>query len=476
VTVSRVPRVLLVTVVLLAALAIRVAHVETTPYHAINDAGTYNRLASMVARYGDYHTGSGPRTGAGNSRGPTAYFPPGFPYVLAVSDLLTGHEKGGKSALHSERIEQALIGTLAVGLIGLVALEAFGSGVALTTLILAAVYPVLIEESGLLLAENLLVVFELAATWTALRARRASRSAGWIIATGVLTGLATLTHENAILMLLPLAAAVAIAARPWRGMRPARGPAVGAIALLVVSTALTIAPWTIRNGVELHRFLPVSDETGITLVGTYNPASAAFSPVPYKWRIFSQIPQDTIYKRTGSRYTEMQLSSRLESQALNYIGNHPLSPLDVAFHNTMRMLELEGSFAWRASAYAMGLSDGTARIGIVGFWIVGLLALAGLFTRPVREGPKWLWGIPVLLGLSALLVNMETPRFREPVDPFLILLAACAVNWVVAAVRERRFAPLRWRSRLSGAPVGRGRRAAGLPADGELVEMGQGLA
>ena len=467
------------TVVLLIALGIRVAHVETTPYHAITDAGTYNRLASMVARHGDYHTGDGPRTGAGNSRGPTAYFPPGFPYVLAVSDLLTGHEKGGKSALHSERIEQALLGTLAVGVIGLIALEAFGSGVALTALVLAAVYPVLIEESGLLLAENLLIVFELAATWTALRARRAAgagRRASWIFATGVLTGLATLTHENAILMLVPLAVAVAIAARPWRGLRPARGPAVGAIALLVVSTALTIAPWTIRNAVELHRFLPVSDETGMTLVGTYNPASAAFSPIPYKWRFFIQIPQDVIYKHTGPRYTEMQLSSRLESQALNYIGHHPLSPLDVAFHNTLRMLELEGSYAWHASAYAMGLSLGTARTGIIAFWIMGLLALAGLFTRPVREGPKWLWGIPVLLGLSALLVNMETPRFREPVDPFVILLAACAVSGALGAVREGRFPPLGRRSGLGGAPVRRRRRAAGLPADGELVEMVQGLA
>jgi hypothetical protein len=277
-------------------------------------------------------------------------------------------------------------------------------------------------------------------------------------------------------MLLPLGVAVGSAARPWRGLRPARGPAVGVVALLVATTALTIAPWTIRNAVELHRFLPVSDESGITLVGTYNPASAAFSPVPYKWRIFSQIPQDEIYKRTGSRYTELQLSNRLESQALNYIGHHPLSPLDVALHNTLRMLELEGTFAWHASAYAMGLSVGTARIGIVAFWIMGLLALAGLFTRPVRDGPKWLWGIPVLLGLSAVLVNMETPRFREPVDPFLILLAACTVNSAVAAVRGRRLHPLRRRSGLSGAPVGRGRRAPGLATDGELVEMVQGLA
>ena len=27
--------------------------------------------------------------------------------------------------------------------------------------------------------------------------------------------------------------------------------------------------------------------------------------------------------------------------------------------------------------------------------------------------------------LSAVAINMETPRFREPVEPYLILLAAC---------------------------------------------------
>ena len=34
---------------------------------------------------------------------------------------------------------------------------------------------------------------------------------------------------------------------------------------------------------------------------------------------------------------------------------------------------------------------------------------------------------PVLYAVSIVFVNVETPRFREPIDPFLILLAACAV-------------------------------------------------
>ncbi|MEA2212497.1 MAG: hypothetical protein QOF83_2445 [Solirubrobacteraceae bacterium] len=471
-TIAHVPRTLLVAVVLLAALAIRITYIETTPYHAVNDAGTYNRLASMIANHGDYHTGTGPRTGAGNSRGPTAYFPPAFPYVLAVSDLITGHEAGGKSALHPERIEQAVLGTVAVALIGLVALEAMGSGVALTALVLAAIYPVFVELSGILVAENLLLVFELAATWTVLRARRASHPMGWIAATGVLTGLATLSHENAILMLLPLAVAAASAARPWRGLRPPRAPAARAVAVLVLGAALAIAPWTIRNAIELHHFVPVADETGITLVGTYNPASAAFTPVPYKWRVFSHIPQDAIYKHTGPRYTEVELSDRLQSQALHYIGDHPLSPAVVIFHNTLRMLELEGSYAWHASAQAMGLSVGTAHTGVIAFWIVALLALAGVFTRRGRRAPLWLWVIPILMWLSAAAINMETPRFREPVEPFLLLLAACAVTSGVSTLRERRAAA----SGLGRAPVWRSRHAARMAGDGELVEMGERLA
>ena len=36
----------------------------------------------------------------------------------------------------------------------------------------------------------------------------------------------------------------------------------------------------------------------------------------------------------------------------------------------------------------------------------------------------------VSVALSVVLVNVETPRFRAPVDPFLALLAACAlVSW-----------------------------------------------
>src|SRR5205085_5792301 len=137
------------------------------------------------------------------------------------------------------------------------------------------------------------------------------------------------------------------------------------------------------------------------------------------------------------RLTELQLSQRVEREALHYISAHPLAPLAVAFYNSLRLLELEGRFAWQASTAAIGLPGTTAEVGVVSFWLLCVLALAGLFTRPVRTVPRWVWVIPVLLWLSVAVVNAETPRIREPVDPFLILLAAAAITPALGLVGRR---------------------------------------
>jgi len=70
--------------------------------------------------------------------------------------------------------------------------------------------------------------------------------------------------------------------------------------------------------------------------------------------------------------------------------------------------------------------------------------------------------------LSVVLVNVETPRFRSPVDPFLVLLAsatlASAAGWLSRrALRDR-------------APVGSQAGDAVTARPAELVEMRQRLA
>ena len=453
--------ILIAVAILAVALTVRVIQVQTTSYAARFDPGAYLSLASQIAHTGEYSTHA---HGAGGTKGPSAYFPPGLPYLLAASDLISGHTTKKGKAVQPARIEQAVLGTVIVGLIGLVAFELFGAVTALVAMALAAGYPVLVELSAMIVAESLLTALMLAALWAGLRARRAlgpGRRYVWVAGAGVLTGLAALAHENGILLLIPLIAAV------WAGRARFRPRALAAPALLVATAALTIAPWTIRNALDLHSLAPISDETGITLVGTYNAASAANRPVAYKWRFFAGIPGEG--KRLGDtgRLTEPELSSKLTDQALDYIAGHPGAPFAAVFHNTVRMLELEGTSAWQASAFAQSISTTNAHTGVIGFYVLAVLALIGAATRAARRAPKWVWVAGILMWLSAVLVNMETPRFREPVEPFLILLAACAISAAAALARTR----LR-----GGAPVAAQRGTAVTGGAGEPIEVVQRLA
>jgi Dolichyl-phosphate-mannose-protein mannosyltransferase len=409
---------LIAAVILVLALGVRIGEVQRTPYKPINDAVSYLQLAQQAADTGDYLAHD---PGAGGSRGPSAYFAPGYPYFLGLVDVLDGQNKVTGGAVEPARLANAVLGTITVALIGLIALELFGPIIALIALAIASIYPPLVELSGVLVAENLLVAFELAAVWTALRSFSDIVGTGWIVATGVFVGLATLTHSNAILLAIPLG--IGLSRLPGIGHHRRVHAPLAMLAALVA----TLAPWLIRDRVVMHQWVPITDESGITLAGTYNPTSAAASP-PYKWRIYTDVKADHDIARIAGTLSETQLSSQLLSRALSYIGKHPASPLDVAFNNTRRLLELEGSPAWRASAASIGLNGGTAQIGVIGFWLIAALALAGAFTQLARSVPGWVWGVPVLMWLSVILVNAETPRFREAIDPFLIILAACALG------------------------------------------------
>jgi hypothetical protein len=440
--------------IVLLALGLRVWEVErTSPYRPINDGQSYLTLGSEVAQHGDYLNSHAPRSGAGGSIGPTAYFPPAYPYLLAGVDLLDGQTHGGGQAVHDVRLATAALGAVSVAVLGLVAFEAFGLAVALVAMLIAAIYPPLIALSGTPYSENLLILLELAAVWAGLRAQRAANPWPLLAGAGVFAGLATLTHQNGVVILVPLIFCAAQCARRWATgragaaeggdtspkalpRRPASIMLAGPVVLLV-SAALTIAPWTIRNAVVLHRFIPVSDEMGITLAGTYNPSSAADHQIPYRWTYYGHVPAYASIARASLHLTEPALSDRLVTSTLHYIGHHPVAPAQAAYHNLRRLLELEGSSAWRISGASIGLSGATTRIGVYAFWMVGALAAVGLFTRRARRAPEWLWATPILLALSVILVNAETPRFRSPIDPYLIMLAACALVSLGTALLPR---------------------------------------
>jgi hypothetical protein len=86
----------------------------------------------------------------------------------------------------------------------------------------------------------------------------------------------------------------------------------------------------------------------------------------------------------------------------------------------------------------VSVAPGWADAGVVSFWLVAALALAGALTRTARRTPLHVWLVPALLYLSVVFLAFETPRYRTGIDPFVVMLAAVALVTARDALRRPR--------------------------------------
>jgi dolichyl-phosphate-mannose-protein mannosyltransferase len=383
---------LLVAAILALALTLRLGlAVLHDPPPPVGDAADYHRLAASLADHGTY-----PPSTIAPGGGPTAFRPPAYPLFLAGVFEVAGRDD-------APRVAGALLGTLCVALLGLVALRLFGREVAVVAVAIAAVFPPLIMVSVAPLSETLFIALVLGALACALRRDRLA----WVLAAGALAGAAALTRTNGLALLLPLLLAVP------RGRRLA----------LAGAALVVIVPWTIRSSTALDTFVPTTTQAGFALAGAYNDAARTDERFPAAWRLPDVPPYRALLRRDRN---EAQIERAFRSEALGYAGDHPLYPLRVVFWATVRMLNLADPQLEELSAQEAGVGRGFVRADRYAFWALLVAAVAGAFTAAARAAPRWLWLFPLLLWLGVAIAIGAT-RYRTPIDPFLILLAALGV-------------------------------------------------
>jgi 4-amino-4-deoxy-L-arabinose transferase-like glycosyltransferase len=418
-------------VVLLLATATRVAMILVTPHWTLwGDPSDYQIHAISVAAGHGY-----PTTTIASPGTPSAFRPPGYPYALGGLYALVGvHPQAGRAL-------SALLGVLTVGLVAALGRALAGRRVGLLAGAIAAVFLPLIALNASLVSEALFLPLELAFALAALALARGEgrRRTRWALATGALCALTVLTRAGAELWLL-VALAAALAAG---GSAATRWRTVGAV---VASFALVLAPWTIRNFIELHALVPVTTETGYTLAGQYNDETAAPNDFDAVWQLPLQVPSiarqvSPLYRRRGG-VNEAQLDSALRRIALNYLRHHPGRLAIATGLDTLRLLDLgpghtfTTAIAYRELALPQWLREPvTLSAQLVTALAVLALLAAGVRRRRLPLGPWWLWGIP-LLTLAVTIPMVGNPLKRAPLDPFLIVLAAAGLA-ALAASRMR---------------------------------------
>ena len=368
---------------------------------------------------------------------PTAVHPPAFSFLLAGLDV--AHVQ----SVDAHRIAMAVISSLGVIAVGLVGRRLVGPGVGLLAAALAALDPLWVQWSGLLMSESLYLVIVPTMLLFAIRCLDRPNRLNFL-ALGVLVGIATLTRSEAVdfVVLLGVVVVVLMSGR-WRQR-------IVFAAVFLAGVSLFLVPWLIRNDIQM-RSLTLSTNEGLTLSGSY--AAGTLSPSSPDYGGFdnnAQFGETAILVKFekppdhDAHWTEITLSDALKSEAIAYAKDH-VSDLPGA------VLAREGR-VWGVYAPGSELAfddteDLTGAYGpkqaeqIVN-WVLLPFVLLGAVILGRRSRRRLLVVLVpvVVVALNAALFYGST-RLRVAAAPSIEVLAAVGALWVGGrffARRERR--------------------------------------
>ena len=271
-----------------------------------------------------------------------------------------------------------------------------------------ALYPPSIFYASFLLSENLAATLSAACLGTFI-ASGLTRRVGLAFLTGILWAALALTRPVFLLLPFFLLGMNLLLPRTTPGRWGGRSTV-----LALAGFALAMAPWTIRNAVVHHRFMPTTSYGGIMLSSTNatlgHPAvqSGAYYHDPEIRRPLQQLP-------------EVEWNAAGLQLAVERIRQYPGLFLEAVAHRAVNF------WSPRPNPYNpnWSASDGI----MLALWLPLLLAFALSFTRhPWRED----WPVlgMILYATLSILPFWGTPRFRFPVDPQIILRASAGLIWL----------------------------------------------
>jgi 4-amino-4-deoxy-L-arabinose transferase-like glycosyltransferase len=324
------------------------------------------------------------------------FVPPLYAWLLGFEYFVFGPNVFVAKLIHSA------LDSLVCLLVFLIGIRMFDRRTALMAAALYAVYPLAIVMSTRLYYQTLL---NLMLCWIVLcmAGRVTVKNGVW---TGIAVGLSALAKP----VTLPLIA-LAPVVRILEGVTTSesRRPHVLWSVAFVMACTLTLLPWTIRNYMVFHRFIPVQSGAGPVLIQGSREA-------------YLDLDVDTLRREYGASFGTSP--DTFAAIAFTNHWTHLISdPVDYS-----RFLVKKFFLAW----YNTEGKENNFRALIVQlpFLVAALLGFVGLFRSWLRPPDYYVIGL--ILYISMLQVALiPLVRYTLAVMPLVMLPAAAGLNWII---------------------------------------------
>ncbi|RSY88709.1 hypothetical protein DAH66_04470 [Sphingomonas koreensis] len=401
------------------ALTLRILSVVFLPIEPDSDALWYLLRAGEMAEGGGYQ----------ESGHPTAFWPVGYPALLAASMTIFGPSLFGPILLNLAAVALKLwlilwfSRRLELG-------EAIGRGAAL----LYALYPSHIVYVGTAASEVTATAITMAAMALLLAARG---RIGLSLFAGLVFGVATLTRPQTLLFAPLLIALMWLTLRSY-GWRRALVSGVACYGALM----LVVLPWTARNAMVLGAPVLVSTNGGVALQAGANRLADGG---------YFQVEKSALWQDTGIDFRrrvqdQVEMDRRLKAMAIDWIKANPADWFLLGFRKIAALWGKDSDAFWSLDAsHAQWKPVWTGVKAANQLYYLGLLALGALalsigaraaWRRDMRVAPLLIVGaMPFFCTALAFGFTGQT-RYHFPAMPFMCIAAAYAIARLSRARQE----------------------------------------
>ena len=414
----------LLTLILTFAFVTRLAWVFFTGWHPApdDDAYRYDFLARALAEGRGYIHLNGD---------PTAFWPPGYPLLLSAAYALFGE------SVRAAQLLNVALGTATVALVFLIGRRTLGPTAGLLAAAIVAAFPSLIFFTGVTLSEIAFTFLALLGIWLLLveAQRSQDHDVRLLLAAGLVFGLASLVRGQALL--LPL-----LIVPYWLLSHTERRTIGRKLVALALGIGLIVAPWTVRNAVQLDAPVLISTNAGVDFwIGHHEHAPGDFGPVGGAPLVFSH-PELTGTQR------EVRINNEGFRDGLSFALHHPVNELVLPFKKLFWLYyNDEEGLRWNEGHGGQAFLSGPLRETLLGlsnvyYFAVLSLAVIGLPLWTTRRHPgRLLLASVVAYWTLVHVIFFGDPRFHAPVLPIAALLAALPLAALLTGQRPAETEP-----------------------------------